>query len=354
MKIVTILGARPQFVKAAVVSRAFKESNIITEIIIHTGQHFDREMSDVFFEEMDIPLPNYFLGINGKSHAAMTGQMMEKIEEILIVENPKYVLVYGDTNSTLAGAIACKKLNIKLIHIEAGLRSFNNKMPEEINRIVTDRISDLLFCPTETAMKNLNNEGINNSLYFNVGDVMQDAVLYYSSKALKPSIEIESNYILCTIHRAENTDDDEKLSNILKSLETISKGKQIILPLHPRTKNKIVELGYIFNEKNILVIPPVGYLEMVYLLKNCDLVMTDSGGLQKEAYMFNKLCITLRDETEWVELIESGNNILAGSDYNKIVDTYQYFTSNTDLDFHTLYGNGVAAQLITQIIIKFN
>lgn len=352
MKIVTILGARPQFVKAAVVSRVFKKSEAITEVIVHTGQHYDKDMSDVFFEEMDIPKPNYFLGINGISHGAMTGQMIEKIEEILFIEKPDFVLVYGDTNSTLAGAIACKKLNIKLIHIEAGLRSFNNVMPEEINRILTDRISDYLFCPTVTAMHNLKNEGLINDNVYNVGDVMQDAIIFYSSKARKPEIDLQENYILCTIHRAENTDSDKKLLNIFKSLENISKSVQVILPLHPRTKNKLIGLGYNINENNILFIPPVGYLEMMYLLKNCKLVMTDSGGLQKEAYMLNKCCITLREETEWVELVESGKNILAGSDYNKIIDSFNYFNNNIENNFPSLYGNGDTADKILEILTK--
>jgi UDP-GlcNAc3NAcA epimerase len=349
IKIVTILGARPQFVKAAVVSRAFASSKEINEIIVHTGQHFDKEMSDIFFEEMEIPKPNYFLGINGKSHGAMTGQMIEKIEEVLLVEKPNFVLVFGDTNSTLAGAIACKKLNIKLIHIEAGLRSFNNKMPEEINRILTDRISDLLFCPTETAMKNLKNEGIS-SVIHNVGDVMQDAVNFYSSKAKKPLFKMDDNFILCTIHRAENTDDDTKLSSIFKSLEEISKKTQVVLPLHPRTKSKLNELGYDFNQNNILVIPPIGYLEMVYLLNHCEFVMTDSGGLQKEAYMFKKFCITLREETEWVELVENGFNLLVGSDGNKIINAANNFKS-VSID-SGLYGDGQASKKICEIILK--
>ena len=350
IKIVTILGARPQFVKAAVVSRAFANSKEINEIIVHTGQHFDREMSDIFFEEMEIPKPDYFLGINGKSHGAMTGQMIEKIEEVLLVEKPNFVLVFGDTNSTLAGAIACKKLNMKLIHIEAGLRSFNNKMPEEINRILTDRISDLLFCPTKTAIKNLKNEGIVDSIIYNVGDVMQDAVNFYSSRAKKPFFKIDDHFILCTIHRAENTDDDAKLSSIFKSLEEISKKTQVVLPLHPRTKNKLNELGYDFNQNNILVIPPIGYLEMVYLLNHCEYVMTDSGGLQKEAYMFKKFCITLREETEWVELVENGFNLLVGSDRNKIINAANNFKS---VSINSgLYGDGQASEKICEIILK--
>ncbi len=354
MKIISILGARPQFIKAAMISRAFKKSNQIDEIIIHTGQHFDKEMSDIFFEDMDLPTPNYFLRINGKSHAAMTGQMMEKIEEILINEDPKYVLVYGDTNSTLAGAIACKKLNIKLIHVEAGLRSFNNKMPEEINRILTDRISDLFFCPTTTAINNLKNEGMEDAFIFNVGDVMQDAVKFYTTKARPPSFKIENNFILCTIHRAENTNDKHKLFSILNSLAEISKNTQIILPLHPRTKKIISELGLEFNDNNILFTPPVGYLEMVYLLQTCSLVITDSGGLQKEAYMHEKYCITLREETEWVELVESGNNILVGTDFTRITSAFNKLLGSSFSSYQSIYGDGNSAELITKIILDIN
>jgi UDP-GlcNAc3NAcA epimerase len=349
IKIVTILGARPQFIKASVVSKAFEKTQEISEVIVHTGQHFDKEMSDIFFEEMDIPKPKYFLGINGRSHASMTGQMMEKIEEILLIEKPEYVLVFGDTNSTLAGAIACKKLHIKLIHVEAGLRSFNDRMPEEINRILTDRISDILFCPTEVAKNNLLHEGVNSSKIFSVGDVMQDSVNFFSSKSKKPSVSLKNKFILATVHRADNTDDLSKLGDIINALEEISKSIQIVLPLHPRTRNKLNELGYEFNDANFIVIPPVGYLEMVYLLSNCELVMTDSGGLQKEAYMFNKFCITLRSETEWVELVENGYNVLVGSNRQKILDAFLKFDK---ISMNAgLYGDGKAAEKISRIIL---
>jgi UDP-GlcNAc3NAcA epimerase len=353
MKILTILGARPQFIKAGSVSREIAKHKEIEEIIVHTGQHYDANMSDVFFEEMQIPKPNYFLGIGGKSHGAMTGQMMEKIEEVALKEKPDWIMVYGDTNSTLAGALVASKLHIKLAHIEAGLRSFNMKMPEEVNRILTDRVSNILFCPTETAVKNLKNEGYDN---FNCkivksGDVMQDGAMFYKNLAKKPSCKIKDNYILCTIHRAENTDNKERLKNIFEALEEIGKEKQIILPLHPRTKKIIKNLKV--NIKNLTIIEPIGYLEMVWLIDNCKLVITDSGGLQKEAYFFEKQCITLRDETELVELVECGANILVGADKEKIKVAYSnssvFNKENSKLD---LYGGGKASVKIIKELLN--
>ena len=307
-------------------------------------------MSDIFFDEMKIPKPDYNLDINRLGHGAMTGQMLEKIEEVLLEEKPDWVMVYGDTNSTLAGALAASKLHIKVAHIEAGLRSFNMNMPEEINRILTDRVSTILFCPTQTAIDNLNNEGFTN---FNCqivksGDVMQDGALFYKSLAKKVDSNIEGNYILSTMHRAENTDDITRLTSIIKALNTINKDKQVIVPLHPRTK-KIIEKHEIDVE--FTIIEPVGYLEMVWLIDNCDLVMTDSGGLQKEAFFFEKPCITLRDETEWVELVDNGFNVLAGADKNRIIELYENFkfSDNFSLD---LYGNGRASQSIVQKLLK--
>jgi len=323
LKILTILGARPQFIKAGSVSREIAKHKEIQEIIVHTGQHYDANMSDIFFEEMQIPKPDYFLGIGGKSHGAMTGQMIEKIEEVALKVKPDWIMVYGDTNSTLAGAIVASKLHIKLAHVEAGLRSFNMKMPEEVNRILTDRVSDILFCPTDTAVQNLKNEGFDNLTCKIVksGDVMQDGAIFYKNLAQKPALHVEDYFILCTIHRAENTDDETRLKSIFEALNEIAKEKQIILPLHPRTK-KIIETLEI-NIKNLTLINPVGYLEMVWLINNCSLVMTDSGGVQKEAYFFEKPCITLRDETEWVELVECGVNTLVGADKEKIVKAYK-------------------------------
>jgi UDP-GlcNAc3NAcA epimerase len=336
MKIVTILGARPQFIKANSVNREIlkqREAGVdIQEVIVHTGQHYDSNMSDVFFKEMHIPKPNYFLGIGGKTHGAMTGQMIEKIEEILVNENPDWVMVYGDTNSTLAGAIAASKLHIKIAHVEAGLRSFDMRMPEEVNRILTDHISSVLFCPTQTAVNNLNKEGINNlqtdAKVVLSGDVMQDSALFYKSLAQQPLYPdkykgqvVSNEYVLCTIHRAENTDDPKRLRAIFEALNEIAKNQQVVLPLHPRTKKIIQSLK--INTQNLTIIDPVGYLNMLWLLDNCSLVMTDSGGLQKEAYFFTVPCITLRDETEWVELVEAGVNTLVGADKNKILFAYQ-------------------------------
>lgn len=355
MKIVTVIGARPQFIKAAVVSRVFAASFNIEEIIIHTGQHFDTNMSDIFFEEMSIPKPHYCLNVNGLMHGAMTGQMLEKIEHVLLKEKPDWVLVYGDTNSTLAGALAAKKLHIKIAHVEAGLRSFNMKMPEEINRVLTDRISDILFCPSEVAVNNLLKEGFQNMNCRIVknGDVMQDAALFYADKAKKLIGNIPERFVLCTVHRAENTDDNENLKGIFCALEKISEKLPVVLPLHPRTKGKLLLLGYDFSHTKICFIKPVGYLEMVWLLKNCEYVMTDSGGLQKEAYFFEKYCVTMRNETEWLELIENGFNILTGSNSEKILDAVKGLRLKNKVGFENrLYGNGNAGRMILSEILS--
>ena len=374
MKIVTIIGARPQFVKAAVVSRAITNYNrdvtssslLFTEIIVHTGQHYDRNMSDVFFEEMNIPSPDYFLDINGLSHGAMTGQMLEKTEVVLVDEKPDMVLVYGDTNTTLAGALAAVKLHIAIAHVEAGLRSFNRKMPEEINRVLTDHIADFLFCPTKQSIENLKAEGIinkehspgndysssivgHNPIICLVGDVMLDAAIYYKERARKPQLVLPEKFILATIHRAENTDNPLRLKSIFDGFEKIGKEIPIILPLHPRTR-KTIETLDLKTSNSIKIIDPVGYLEMIYLLENCLLVMTDSGGLQKEAFFFKKPCITMRDETEWVELVEHGVNSLAGAEGEKIYDAYKAIIE-IDLDFNIeLYGDGKAGERIVDFL----
>ncbi len=347
MKILTIIGARPQFIKAATLSREITKHDDVQEIIVHTGQHFDANMSDIFFEQMHIPKPDYNLDINGLSHGAMTGQMLEKIEVVLLKEKPDWVLVYGDTNSTIAGALAAKKVHIKVAHVEAGLRSFNMQMPEEINRIVTDRISDILFCPTQTAIDNLLNEGYDNidCKIVNSGDVMQDAANYYLQYKQKPEdLLIDDDFILCTIHRAENTDNETRLKSIFEALNEIAKEKQIIIPLHPRTEKILLNLK--LDIKNLTLINPIGYLEMVYLLEKCSFVMTDSGGLQKEAFFFKKQCITMRDETEWVELVDNGFNVLVGADQNKIINASGSIKKmNQDFNVN-LYGGGTASTFI--------
>lgn len=340
LKVITIIGARPQFVKAAVVSRAFKQHKPgVKEIIVHTGQHFDANMSDVFFDELEIPKPDYYLGIGGGSHGQNTGRMLEAIESLLLKEQPNWVLVYGDTDSTLAGALAAAKLHIPVAHVEAGLRSFNKRMPEELNRILTDHVSTLLFTPTSTATQNLIKEGFEMERISQVGDVMYDAAMYYKNKAVKPfDINLSSRFILSTIHRAENTDDPEKLRNILEALDEISEDTQVVMPIHPRTQKKVSELG--LKISNIKLIDPVGYLEMIWLLKNCDIVVTDSGGLQKEAYFFEKYCVTTREETEWVELVISGANVITGSDKNKIHSNIANLIDREFKQTNQFFGNG--------------
>lgn len=356
MKILTIVGARPQFVKAAVMSRQWRDDSEIEEIIVHTGQHFDANMSEVFFREMDIPHPKYNLDINSLNHGAMTGKMLEGIEELILSEKPDLLLVYGDTNSTLAGALAAKKLHVKVCHIEAGLRSFNMEMPEEVNRILTDRISDILFCPTDLAVENLEKEGFSN---FNAeiiksGDVMQDAALYYAQKSAdKANFSFDlpkGDFVLATLHRAENTDNPERLKEIVNALNTIQKEMPVILPLHPRTRKIITNSSL---QLEVKVVEPIGYFEMIECLKNCKLVMTDSGGLQKEAYFFEKNCITLRDQTEWVELIDGGYNILAEAKTEDILKKFETMRIRINHFDGNLYGGGEAAEIIHREILRF-
>jgi len=391
-KIVTIIGARPQFVKAAVVSRAIAKHNQqvrddnlrLREIIVHTGQHYDNNMSTVFFDEMQVPKPDYNLDIHSLSHGAMTGQMLEKLESLLLEEKPEIVLVYGDTNTTLAGSLAATKLHIPIAHVEAGLRSFNRLMPEEINRVLTDNVANILFCPTLTAVKNLENEGIGkvedrhrrNAAPVNhsdvgtfspmkegvfeskpmvslVGDVMLDAANYYRKFARKPAFDLPDVFIVATIHRAENTDNPGRLKSIFASFEIISEEIPIIIPLHPRTQKILKSNGLAFSLKQLQIVEPVGYLNMIHMLDRCEAVMTDSGGLQKEAYFFKKPCITLREETEWIELVEYGYNCLAGSDKGSICAAYSDMM-NRALDFKLkLYGDGNAGEKIVKILVNY-
>jgi len=355
MKVLTVIGARPQFIKAAVLSRAFSSFGTnVKEILVHTGQHYDANMSDIFFDELGIPRPDYNLCIGGGSHGQNTGRMLEKLEEIMIREMPSCVLVYGDTDSTLAGALAASKLHIPVAHVEAGLRSFNKRMPEEINRVLTDHISTLLFAPSEIARSNLDNEGVSSDKVFVVGDVMHDAARYYKKYARKPSwfdtlplSDEPNNFVLCTIHRAENTDDLERMKAILQGLEHSE--IPIILPLHPRTFKRLEAYGLGFPD-SVFVVEPVGYLEMVWLEANCKLIATDSGGVQKEAYFHEKACVTLRNETEWTELVEAGINVVAGADAAKItnaINSLSWIASSDDI-----YGDGMAAAKIASILLE--
>lgn len=358
MKVLTVVGARPQFVKAAAVSRAFLANNTIQEIIVHTGQHYDPNMSDIFFTEMEIPQPHYNLNISGSSHGAMTGRMIEGLEEIMLKEKPDLILVYGDTNSTLAGSIAASKIHIPVAHVESGLRSYNMRMPEEVNRIVTDRLSSFLFCPTRQSITNLQQEAFdqfNTKIIFS-GDVMFDAALYYEAKsdehtAILDSLQLTSgSFVLATIHRAENTDVPGRLQEIFAAFQELATGIDVVLPLHPRTR-KLLEVHQI-QISGVKIIDPVGYMDMLQLVKNCKIVVTDSGGLQKEAYFFKKGCITTRDETEWVELVENGYNILTGADKKRILDAYAVMQSRSISHEHNLYGQGDASGVIRDELLK--
>lgn len=355
MKVLTIIGARPQFVKAAVLSRVFASMSGVEELLVHTGQHFDDKMSQIFFDEMEIPTPHYNLEINSLGHGAMTGRMLEGIESLIIKEKPNWVLVYGDTNSTLAGALAAKKIHVKVAHVEAGLRSFNMQMPEEINRILTDRISDVLYAPTQTAVDNLKKEGFDNfpSKIVLSGDVMQDAALFYAQKAEEKSTLdknlLKGDFVLSTIHRQENTDNPENLKAIVNALNKIHESRRVVLPIHPRTRKIIEQQGLVLK---VDVLEPVGYFDMIQLLKNCSLVMTDSGGLQKEAFFFKKHCVTLREQTEWVELVQGGFNILSGANEQVIVDAFTKMCSAKSNFDVNLYGNGNAGKTIAEHLLK--
>lgn len=358
-KVLTVVGARPQFIKAAVLSRIISNKAEIKECIVHTGQHFDSNMSDVFFEEMQIPKPHYFLDIHGLSHGAMTGRMMEGIEQVILKEKPHMVLVYGDTNSTLAGALAAKKLEIPVAHVEAGLRSFNMQMPEEINRILTDRISDILYVPTQTGLNNLKKEGFDQFEIQQVwtGDIMLDAALYYGSFSANQAKTyanlglVKDNYVLATIHRQENTDDVDKLLNIISALNEIHAIMPVCVPIHPRTR-KIMENHQM--DIRFKMIDPVGYFDMLELLKHCALVITDSGGLQKEAYYFLKNSIILREQTEWLELTQHGFSQLAGANTQKITTAFhEMFKKANPVQIKELFGEGHAGEIIYQSVVNF-
>lgn len=369
IKILTVLGARPQFIKAANFSRVISRHSDIKEIIVHTGQHFDKNMSEVFFEQLDIPRPHYNLNISGVSHGAMTGRMLEGIEKVIGEENPDWVLVYGDTNSTLAGALAAAKLHIPVAHVEAGLRSYNPAMPEELNRLITDRISSLLLCPSQAAVANLEQEGFpftavttHGGIHglqriHNTGDVMFDAILYYRERA-KLQVGLDEfglshkNYILCTLHRQENTDDRRRLSGILNALREIAKETEIVLPLHPRTRRIIAQQDYSDLLTGITVLEPLPYLEMQRLQMSARIILTDSGGMQKEAYFHQVPCVTMRDESEWMETVVSGCNAIAGTKSNDIISKVSEFLAKPPtFKVSSVYGEGAAAERILECLL---
>ena len=372
-KMVTIVGARPQFIKAAAVNRAIQNFNKsrrqIHEILVHTGQHYDILMDKVFFDELELPRPLYHLGVGSGSHAKQTGLMLERIEAVLRIEKPEVVVVYGDTNSTLAGALAAAKLNIPVAHVEAGLRSYDRAMPEEINRLLTDHLSALLFCPTDQAVRNLLKEGIEDGKtrsVKNVGDVMYDSILYYSKKAEKKSTILEDlglwnpqsaihipQYYLTTLHRAENTDDPKRLRSILKALDELGRIVPVILPLHPRTRKMMNDYHLSSKFKNVRRIEPVSYLNMLKLERNAKAILTDSGGVQKEAYWFKIPCVTLRDETEWPETVQSGWNKLAGTDPRKIVQEVNQLEKRRPAEKRKgIFGDGKASEEIVRKLIR--
>jgi UDP-GlcNAc3NAcA epimerase len=354
MHLLTVLGARPQFIKAAAVSRAIVRSSDLKETIVHTGQHHDASMSDVFFDELGIPAPAHHLGIAGGGHGEMTGRMLAALEKVVRTEKPDWVLVYGDTNSTLAGALAAAKLHVPVAHVEAGLRSFNRRMPEEVNRVLTDHCAELLFTPTRTATANLLNEGLPESRIVEVGDVMYDAVLMFGDLARQRSIGVKSvapqdgAYVLTTIHRQENTDDIERLGAILDGLARVARYMPVLLPLHPRTRKQIQIFGLENRLGDVRLIDPLGYLEMIDLQRGAAVIATDSGGVQKEAFFHAVPCVTLRDETEWVELVETGWNRLAcARDADRIADAILSSVGTMGAAIAP-YGRGDAAERIAK------
>lgn len=375
MKIVTVIGARPQIIKAAALSRAIRNhyADSIQEVIVHTGQHYDENMSQVFFDELQIPRPDYNLHVGSASHGVQTARMTEGIEELLIKEQPDFIILYGDTNSTLAGAVAAAKIHVPIAHIEAGLRSFNKAMPEEINRIVCDHCSTLLFTPTKAGFENLKREGfaieneppydIDNPKVYHCGDIMYDNSLHFAEIAEEKTNIIsklglkEKPFILATVHRDTNTDQPEKMNAIFSAILKLSEECQVVLPLHPRTSKLLktnleaAKRDQLLNSPNISIIPPVSFLEMIALERHAQLVMTDSGGVQKEAYFFKKPCIILRPETEWVEIVETGNAILADADEKRIMEAWDHFKAMPPTEFPEIFGNGHAAEFMLKQLL---
>lgn len=356
-RILTVVGARPQFIKAAAVSRVLRRrADVFQETILHTGQHYDEAMSDVFFDELDIPRPARNLGIGGGSHGEMTGRMLAQIEAVLFEERPDWVLVYGDTNSTIAGALAAAKLHIPVAHVEAGLRSFNRRMPEEVNRVLTDHVSTLLFCPTDAAVKNLCAEGVLNGVH-QVGDVMFDVALHYRDIAFRNSNVLSSlgldagHYALATCHRAENTDDPHRLASIVGALNTIASELPVVMPLHPRTRQALHRYG--ISPGSLRIVEPVGYLDMVRIEQSAAVILTDSGGVQKEAFFFGVPCLTLRDETEWGETVATGWNVLCGADGARILGAWGRL-STMRREPSRPYGDGDAAEHIADFLANEN
>ncbi len=350
MKILTVLGARPQFIKSAGLSNQIINSNLITEVIVHTGQHFEKKMSDIFFQEMNLPDPDYNLGINQMNRELMIKKMINKLGPILISEKPNAVLVYGDTNSTLAGSLAAEKFKIPICHIESGLRSFNKSMPEELNRVKTDQLASLLFCPTKNSIKNLEKEKITKGVILS-GDIMYDIFkrFFKHDKNIDDlKVKTKSNFVIATIHRQENTDDEKRLRSIFSNLDMINQQIKVILPLHPRTKAKLQKFNI---STKIECIEPIGYLSMLSLLKSAEIVLTDSGGLQKESFFAKKKCITIRNETEWTELIDIGVNHLSNPE--DLLNTFER-VKKTKCDFsHKLFGDGNASKTILDSIIRY-
>ena len=377
-KIVTIVGARPQIIKASAMSRAIESyyKDEIDELIVHTGQHYDYNMSEIFFEQLGLPKPAYNIHVESGNHGNQIAKMIQGIEDVLIKEKPHGVILYGDTNSTISGALAAAKLQIPIIHIEAGLRSFNKEMPEEINRICCDHMSSLLFVPTEQGIQNLINEGFsienngaatsNNPHVYHCGDIMYDNSQYFSSEKQNKSgildnLKLNNNqFILCTIHRDSNTDRNSNLLSILEALQNVqdSTGLHIVLPLHPRTKKKIDTLHTelivkkILKNDKIIIIPPAGFFDIIELEKNSRLIITDSGGLQKEAFFFKKPCVILREQTEWVEIVENGNAIVCGADNQKIISAVSSLMEKTDFTYPSFYGDGNAGKFICSKILR--